>query len=420
MDDEIVILHETRANGSTKLGTLNAAQRREHYEDHRTGNLPKPQSRGKRRSSQPIASPSTQARTKAAPSRKSAEDVFWYPTQSKPPPPNYTPGLILILKHALKKLHEKGDIQRAVLCYEKTPHIYREIYRNFLMACAALMDQQCQTLYFPLLDDPIPPGVRNLQEWIENAWDQGYDEIGSGQLGHQLVGTKTMIGTGELHVAFSSRGIPSVLVDFDFNKSTKGLSALTDWVVDYFTDHSAKLGNINDALRHASTIMTTTKMPVIMQYKGHSVTIVGYELSKTGTVNLLTYDPSKEVEKKTRDAAIAGPQSVTWSPQGLPKVRSVIGKGKRRERSASPLSNKRSRPNDEPHDELVITDVEDHRSGLGVQYTLNSDMIIKEFRFSAFKLRRLKEIQLLYFPMASPLSPMEQDSRKVVSSVVGC
>jgi hypothetical protein len=46
-------------------------------------------------------------------------------------------------------------------------------YRNFLMACAALMDQSFQPLYFPLLDAPIGPGVRNLQTWIEIAWQAG-------------------------------------------------------------------------------------------------------------------------------------------------------------------------------------------------------------------------------------------------------
>jgi hypothetical protein len=41
------------------------------------------------------------------------------------------------------------------------------------MTCAALMCQQIQTIYFPLLDDPFPPGVRNLQRWIEAAWKEG-------------------------------------------------------------------------------------------------------------------------------------------------------------------------------------------------------------------------------------------------------
>jgi hypothetical protein len=46
-------------------------------------------------------------------------------------------------------------------------------YRNYEMACAALMDQTEQPLYFPLLDSPIPPGVRNLQRWVEAAWNDG-------------------------------------------------------------------------------------------------------------------------------------------------------------------------------------------------------------------------------------------------------
>lgn len=41
------------------------------------------------------------------------------------------------------------------------------------MACTALMDQPVQPMYFPLLDDPFSPGVRNLQRTIEAAWKDG-------------------------------------------------------------------------------------------------------------------------------------------------------------------------------------------------------------------------------------------------------
>lgn len=46
-------------------------------------------------------------------------------------------------------------------------------YRNFLMVCTALMEQNQQPMYFALLDHPIPPGVKNLQRWIEAAWRNG-------------------------------------------------------------------------------------------------------------------------------------------------------------------------------------------------------------------------------------------------------
>lgn len=81
------------------------------------------------------------------------------------------------------------------------------------MASSALMGQQLQPIYFPLLDDPVPPGVRNLQHCIEDAWSQGtyiairtahllnicllkgFDEEGAEQLKGKLVGTSKWIGT---------------------------------------------------------------------------------------------------------------------------------------------------------------------------------------------------------------------------------
>lgn len=80
------------------------------------------------------------------------------------------------------------------------------------MTCAALMEQTAQPGYTKLLKKPIPPGVDNLQRWIENAWDlgafrecdivaslifyaEGYDAEGADQLRRQLLGTRKWIGT---------------------------------------------------------------------------------------------------------------------------------------------------------------------------------------------------------------------------------
>ena len=41
------------------------------------------------------------------------------------------------------------------------------------MASIALMEQTAQPGYVKLLTKPIPPGVDNLQRWIEDAWDLG-------------------------------------------------------------------------------------------------------------------------------------------------------------------------------------------------------------------------------------------------------
>ncbi len=46
-------------------------------------------------------------------------------------------------------------------------------YRNFMMLCAALMDQRMKPEYSTLIINPIPPGVSNLKVWIEEAWKSG-------------------------------------------------------------------------------------------------------------------------------------------------------------------------------------------------------------------------------------------------------
>lgn len=42
-----------------------------------------------------------------------------------------------------------------------------------MMICSTLVDQQEQPMYYPLLDSPIRPGVRQLQLWLEVAWADG-------------------------------------------------------------------------------------------------------------------------------------------------------------------------------------------------------------------------------------------------------
>jgi hypothetical protein len=92
---------------------------------------------------------------------------------------------------------QEGATRRAVLCYEKAVHIHREIwdagwgcgsvflpikiqmssrifsYRNFMMLCAALMDQPTQAAYNSLFSSQAPPSVNGLKVLIEDAWMHG-------------------------------------------------------------------------------------------------------------------------------------------------------------------------------------------------------------------------------------------------------
>lgn len=56
------------------------------------------------------------------------QDKFWYPAQTLPPPQNFTPGLIPLLKTHLNKSHAGGNTRRAVLCHDRAVLVTREIW----------------------------------------------------------------------------------------------------------------------------------------------------------------------------------------------------------------------------------------------------------------------------------------------------
>jgi hypothetical protein len=46
-------------------------------------------------------------------------------------------------------------------------------YRNFMMACTSLYEQDVMPQYFSLLEEDGGPSFRKCQEWIERAWSEG-------------------------------------------------------------------------------------------------------------------------------------------------------------------------------------------------------------------------------------------------------
>ena len=43
----------------------------------------------------------------------------------------------------------------------------------------------------------------------------------------------------------------------------------------------------------ATPVVVTDRMPLVLQYQGHSRTIIGYEITREGATNLLAFDPSR-------------------------------------------------------------------------------------------------------------------------------
>lgn len=43
----------------------------------------------------------------------------------------------------------------------------------------------------------IMPNIPSLQEWLQNAWQEGFDADGASQLGYNIFNSKRLIGTTE-------------------------------------------------------------------------------------------------------------------------------------------------------------------------------------------------------------------------------
>lgn len=73
-------------------------------------------------------------------------------------------------------------------------------YRNFQMTYSTYLSALPSTL-------KEPPAVFDLQTWIETAWSAGYDDVGRKQLGGRLIGRNKWIGTADIWVGLSFKGI---------------------------------------------------------------------------------------------------------------------------------------------------------------------------------------------------------------------
>ncbi|PPQ74213.1 hypothetical protein CVT26_004504 [Gymnopilus dilepis] len=401
-----------------QLDLLSISQREAHYEHHLINDWIETTNEDVRNSpretlSKPLAAPQRHSELPGTNVKKSGfpckneRDDFWYPALNTPPPPSFTPGLIPLLQKGLLKSHARGFTRRAVLCSEIAVHVNREPwdagwgcgYRNFLMACAVLMNQTKQPMYFPLLDSPISPSIRNLQTWIETAWKEGFDIEGQQQL-KKLINTRKWIGTSDLWVAFVYRSIPAELVDFKSGDDSQNrISDLViNWVIKYFTPEQKERPSDAFSSLKVSQVFSTDKIPLILQHNGHSRTVVGYEIDKNGVAKLLVFDPAYKPTSEIRAAAIAA--SKLGSAQDEPPNHEP--------RSFTSLKRKRSGNLSE----------ESPSKGILPQKTegFNTFAMLKKFRLDPKALGKKKEYQILHFPMTAPLTDYERMQRKVVRS----
>ncbi|KAL4789524.1 DUF1671-domain-containing protein [Aspergillus venezuelensis] len=197
---------------------------------------------------------------------------------------NQTPNVV----PALAQLCEQDKtVQRAFLCSAHVDHISKMPreggfcgYRNIQMLVSYVQESRspgCE--HFPA----SLPTILQLQDMIEQAWDEGYNSVGRSETGG-IKGTRKYIGTSEAQALFLSLGIQCEASIIGKSKELPAHSSLFAHIAAYF--RSACLPN------EAQKVVQTNLPPIFFQHQGHSMTIVGFEIREHGKANLLVFDPT--------------------------------------------------------------------------------------------------------------------------------
>jgi hypothetical protein len=174
----------------------------------------------------------------------------------------------------------------------------------------------------PTLHHVFPNGVpcvHEIQGTMEELWKHGFDVRNAEHHGHALVGKRTWIGTVEVWSYLSYKRVDSIIVQFIRTPRNRALLGKFVWA--YFTkfgrydDDDDGVGGMSmsifptcaeyaenliseitkpnfssqwgDGLRQMGQSITGSLPPLYLQWKGHSITIVGIrkEMRTTATSN---------------------------------------------------------------------------------------------------------------------------------------
>jgi len=187
-------------------------------------------------------------------------------------------------------------------------------------------------------------------------------------------------------------------------------------------------------------VITTGKMPLILQHQGHSRTIIGYEVQKSGAINLLLFDPSRRPKHDLRTAALAcmpsplleNDRNHSFSPSRL--MHKVLhphdgnGDNSRKRRGSNSLYSedvKRVRGGlaGNSVDELFVGGEDRERENpkqsptvAASEEKLDPVKVINFFRVNPSKLKKNDRYQILYFPLEEPLEEEQRWQYRVITS----
>lgn len=207
-------------------------------------------------------------------------------------------------------------------------------FRNFQMMLCFLIPRLLPDHSFfqsPVAPEVSPdyyqvPSVRDLQTTMELSWEQGFDTNGAQHYHHKIVGKSAWIGALEVSSCLSFMGIDSIVIQFI--KCPESRQELGPFCLRYFSSGKGTSCSTCKAYQSAQTTATGllrrscndgsckcgSKLPLYLQWEGHSVTVIGVEETPKSK-NLLVLNPAKTgkvVEKAIRSKKIT-PLRISFS-----------------------------------------------------------------------------------------------------------
>lgn len=207
-------------------------------------------------------------------------------------------GILDVLR---KVLVQDQDIETASLCHTAVSYVGKVRFgrKDEGNSFCGYHNIQMLMSYIDAADARSPenfagviPTILDIQDMIEKAWDQGFNESGRVQTGG-IKGTRKHIGTPEAQALFSSLRISCKADRFqDIKGGAKAYEQLLDFVERYF---STSMATSHQMIY--PKVRNTELPPIYLQRPRHSMTIVGIEKRKGGSRSLLVFDPAYNPSK---------------------------------------------------------------------------------------------------------------------------
>jgi len=188
-------------------------------------------------------------------------------------------------------------------------------YRNLQMMLSSLLPRfQMDHPYFDGLPESLRPSkesrpipsLKDIQGFLEHAWQLGFDPRGQEFYSGTIIGKVEWVGAVEVWSILASRNIDAVVVQF--MKSQESRLKLGKFVWDYFSkavgggcagskescrNYARRLLNSRILTEHFNQSCTCPVPPLYLQWKGHSVTIIGVRELLDSSYDLILFYPAK-------------------------------------------------------------------------------------------------------------------------------